>query len=50
MRSFIAQGVDAILIAPVVATGWDAVLQAAREAEIAVVPLHVWLRAPRRFT
>lgn len=39
MRSFIAQGVDAILIAPVVASGSDAVLQAAREAEMAVVPL-----------
>ena len=26
LRSFIAQGVDAILIAPVVATGWDSVL------------------------
>ncbi len=39
MRSFIAQGVDAILIAPVVATGWDAVLQEAKEAEIPVVLL-----------
>ena len=31
VRSFIAQGVDAILIAPVVATGWDAVLKEAKE-------------------
>jgi ABC-type sugar transport system substrate-binding protein len=34
LRSFIAQGVDAILIAPVVATGWDSVLQEAKEADI----------------
>ena len=39
LRSFIAQGVDAILIAPVVATGWDSVLQEAQEAEIPVVLL-----------
>ena len=39
IRSFIAQGVDAILLAPVVATGWDAVLQEAQEAEIPVVLL-----------
>ncbi|MFC3567845.1 galactofuranose ABC transporter, galactofuranose-binding protein YtfQ [Paracoccus simplex] len=39
IRSFIAQGVDAILLAPVVATGWDAVLQEAKEAEIPVVLL-----------
>ncbi|SHM38171.1 galactofuranose ABC transporter, galactofuranose-binding protein YtfQ [Roseibium suaedae] len=39
LRSFIAQGVDAILIAPVVATGWDAVLKEAKEAEIPVVLL-----------
>ena len=32
IRSFIAQGVDAILLAPVVATGWDSVLQEAKEA------------------
>ncbi|WP_410218880.1 galactofuranose ABC transporter, galactofuranose-binding protein YtfQ [Paracoccus sp. (in: a-proteobacteria)] len=37
IRSFIAQGVDAILLAPVVATGWDSVLQEAQEAEIPVV-------------
>ena len=39
LRSFIAQGVDAILLAPVVATGWDAVLEEAKEAEIPVVLL-----------
>ncbi|GHD22792.1 galactofuranose ABC transporter, galactofuranose-binding protein YtfQ [Tianweitania populi] len=39
LRSFIAQGVDAILIAPVVATGWDAVLEEAKEAEIPVILL-----------
>ena len=39
VRSFIAQGVDAILLAPVVATGWDAVLEEAQEAEIPVILL-----------
>lgn len=39
VRGFIAQGVDAILIAPVVATGWDGVLEEAQEAEIPVVLL-----------
>ena len=39
IRGFIAQGVDAILVAPVVATGWDQVLQEAKEAEIPVVLL-----------
>lgn len=39
MRSFIAQGVDAILLAPVVATGWDGVLKEARDAKIPVVLL-----------
>ncbi|MDX3929368.1 MAG: ABC transporter substrate-binding protein [Shinella sp.] len=39
LRSFIAQGVDAILVAPVVATGWDEVLQEAKDAEIPVVLL-----------
>ncbi|RFC65921.1 sugar ABC transporter substrate-binding protein [Fulvimarina endophytica] len=39
LRSFVAQGVDAILLAPVVATGWDSVLQEAKEAEIPVVLL-----------
>lgn len=39
IRSFVAQGVDAILVAPVVATGWDSVLQEAKEADIPVVLL-----------
>jgi ABC-type sugar transport system substrate-binding protein len=39
LRGFIAQGVDAILVAPVVATGWDDVLAEAKEAEIPVVLL-----------
>lgn len=39
LRSFIAQGVDAIMVAPVVATGWDSVLEEAAEAEIPVVLL-----------
>lgn len=39
IRSFIAQGVDAILLAPVVATGWDSVLEEAKEAGIPVVLL-----------
>lgn len=36
VRSFIAQGVDAIFIAPVVATGWGPVLEEAKDAEIPV--------------
>src|SRR5688572_10984189 len=39
IRSFIAQGVDAILLAPVVSTGWDTVLAEAKEANIPVVLL-----------
>src|SRR4051812_8281499 len=46
VRGFIAQGVDAILIAPVVATGWDAVLKEAQEAEIPVVLLDRQIDAP----
>ena len=37
LRSFIAQGVDALLLAPVVETGWDQVLKEAKEAKIPVV-------------
>jgi simple sugar transport system substrate-binding protein len=37
MRSFIAQGVDAIIVAPLVETGWDDVLQEAKDAEIPVL-------------
>ncbi len=39
IRAFIAQGVDAIFLAPVVATGWDPVLKEAKEAHIPVVLL-----------
>lgn len=39
VRSFIAQGVDAIFIAPVVATGWEAVLKEAKDAKIPVMLL-----------
>ena len=39
IRSIIAQGVDAIFLAPVVSTGWDAVLKEAKEAKIPVVLL-----------
>jgi simple sugar transport system substrate-binding protein len=46
LRSFIAQGVDAILLAPVVATGWDSVLKEASEAEIPVVLLDRTVDAP----
>jgi simple sugar transport system substrate-binding protein len=36
VRAFIAQDVDAIIIAPVVVTGWEDVLEEARDAEIPV--------------
>ncbi|MBL4813406.1 MAG: ABC transporter substrate-binding protein [Rhodobacteraceae bacterium] len=36
VRAFIAQDVDAIIIAPVVVTGWEDVLEEAQEAEIPV--------------
>lgn len=37
IRSFIAQGVDAIIVAPVVETGWEPVLREAKTADIPVV-------------
>ncbi len=37
VRSFINQGVDAIVIAPIVEDGWDDVLQEAKDAGIPVV-------------
>jgi simple sugar transport system substrate-binding protein len=37
IRDFIDQGVDAIAFSPVVETGWDQVLQEAKDAEIPVV-------------
>jgi ABC-type sugar transport system substrate-binding protein len=37
VRSFIAQGVDAIILAPVVETGWEPVLREAKRAKIPVI-------------
>lgn len=37
IRSFIAQGVDAVIVAPVVETGWEPVLREAKNADIPVV-------------
>lgn len=37
IRSFIAQGVDAIILAPIVETGWEPVLKEAKQAKIPVV-------------
>lgn len=37
VRSFIAQGVDAIVLAPVVETGWGPVLREAKQSKIPVV-------------
>ena len=37
VRSFISQGVDAIVIAPIVSDGWDDVLKEAKNAKIPVV-------------
>jgi len=39
VRSFIAQRVDAIFLAPVVSTGWDTVLAEAKRAKIPVILL-----------
>ena len=47
IRGFIAQGVDAILVAPVVATGWEDVLTEAKEAEIPVILLDRGVDAPQ---
>ncbi|WP_263620371.1 galactofuranose ABC transporter, galactofuranose-binding protein YtfQ [Alloyangia pacifica] len=46
LRSFVAQGVDAILLAPVVATGWEEVLEEAKDAEIPVILLDRNIDAP----
>ncbi|MGH1331799.1 MAG: galactofuranose ABC transporter, galactofuranose-binding protein YtfQ [Paracoccaceae bacterium] len=46
LRSFVAQGVDAILVAPVVATGWDEVLEEAKDANIPVILLDRTVDAP----
>lgn len=37
VRNFVLQGVDIIVIAPVAETGWDAVLQEAKNADIPVI-------------
>lgn len=37
VRAFIAQGVDAVILAPVVETGWEPVLREAKRARIPVV-------------
>jgi simple sugar transport system substrate-binding protein len=37
IRSFIAQGVDVIVVAPIVETGWDPVLKEAKRAKIPVI-------------
>ena len=37
IRSFVTQGVDAIVLAPIVVTGWDVVLREAKRAHIPVV-------------
>jgi simple sugar transport system substrate-binding protein len=37
IRSFIAQGVDAIILAPKVETGWEQILKEAKQAKIPVV-------------
>lgn len=46
IRSFVAQGVDAILLAPVVATGWDEVLEEAKDSNIPVILLDRTVDAP----
>jgi len=46
VRAFIAQGVDAIFLAPVVATGWDAVLKEAKAAKVPVVLLDRLIETP----
>jgi simple sugar transport system substrate-binding protein len=47
IRGFIAQGVKAILLAPVVATGWDDVLKEAKDAKIPVILLDRGVDAPK---
>jgi len=39
VRNFVAQGVDAIMLAPVIESGWDAVLLEAKKAKIPVILL-----------
>ena len=37
IRTFIQQGVDYIILSPIVETGWDTVLEEAKEADIPVI-------------
>lgn len=46
LRSFVQQGVDAIILAPVVETGWDQVLQEVKEAGIPLVIIDRNVTAP----
>jgi ABC-type sugar transport system substrate-binding protein len=52
MRSFIAQKVDVILLAPVVTSGWDVVLQEAQDAGIPVfiLELNIEVSDPTLYT
>ncbi|WP_308238166.1 ABC transporter substrate-binding protein [Phenylobacterium sp. J367] len=51
IRNFVAQGVDAIFLAPVVSTGWDDVLREAKDADIPVILLdrQIQTREPELF-
>ena len=46
IRSFIAQGVDAIILAPKVETGWEQVLKEAKQAKIPVVLVDRGINVP----
>jgi galactofuranose transport system substrate-binding protein len=46
IRSFIAQGVDAIILAPKVETGWEQVLKEAKHAKIPVVLVDRGINVP----
>lgn len=46
VRGFIAQGVDAIILAPVVETGWGPVLQEAKRAKIPVILVDRGIKVP----
>jgi ABC-type sugar transport system substrate-binding protein len=46
IRSFIAQGVDAIILAPKVETGWEQILKEAKQAKIPVVLVDRGINVP----
>lgn len=46
VRGFIAQGVDAIVLAPIVETGWEPVLREAKRAKIPVVLVDRGIKVP----